>query len=384
LILYELCLSALLGYVICKKIYPKLPRDLRNHELLQATAQSLLNHYEALKERCHYVAYAATSFYLLSLYSFLTKPKPTLPMQQLHLHAISAMILFEIMSLLTVLGYVICKKIYPNLPQDLRKHELLQATAQRVPKIYETLKEPYCHGFYTAIGVYVVFVCHQDQSLPTLPMQQSHLHVIFAMISIEIMSFSLLCYVLYRKIYLKLPRPSNIRKTFLSYMPTEKPKYPQVPSSYYIEEAPKKESPLVFPHHKNIVYDPANDQLQVYHKGRIRIYRRRRNSQQFVYSQGKSENTFPQQSMIAIGDWQGSYFILYATLERTNYPQYYDSLPSPEALNVQDDQQKCYKTVLCTTDQPPTCPMNSAPCHKRKAHGPLSVRPRTIPCPMQQ
>jgi len=173
-----------------------------------------------------------------------------------------------------MLGYVICKKIYPKLPGDLCNHELLQATAQRVPNLYETLKErKILLCIYSATGIYMLSLYSIiTNTLPTLPIQQSHLHIICALIFIEIMSFSLLCYVLYQKIYSKLPHSINIHETLLSYMPTKKLKHQRVPSGYYIEEVPKKESPLIFKQHKNIIFDPTCDQLQVYQNCQVCIY----------------------------------------------------------------------------------------------------------------
>jgi len=67
---------------------------------------------------------------------------PTVPkiMPQTSLHVISALILYEPCPL-ALLEYVTCKKIYPKLPRDLLNHELLQATVQKAPRLYETPKK---------------------------------------------------------------------------------------------------------------------------------------------------------------------------------------------------------------------------------------------------
>ena len=63
-----------------------------------------------------------------------------------------------------------------------------------------------------------------------------------------------------------------------------------------------------------IVYDPKNDQLLLLQNQRTCIYRRRRHTRQFVYFCCKHENTYPLNSMLPIGHWQESYYVLsYAT-----------------------------------------------------------------------
>jgi len=103
----------------------------------------------------------------------------------------------------------------------------------RAPNIYEALKEGCCHGAYTAIGAYVVFALHHYQS------PQSHLCIICAMTLIEIVSFSLLCCVLYRKIYPKLPRPSNtVKRSCPAHQPrSQSVREPQVATVLVPEEA---------------------------------------------------------------------------------------------------------------------------------------------------
>ncbi len=68
--------------------------------------------------------------------------------------------------------------------------------------------------------------------------------------------------------------------------------------------------PLV---HWNVIYNPTNNQIQVYENNRVRIFTRQRKSQRFVYHYGKNENTFPRNAKIAIGHWQNSYFVLLKT-----------------------------------------------------------------------
>jgi hypothetical protein len=63
----------------------------------------------------------------------------------------------------------------------------------------------------------------------------------------------------------------------------------------------------------NVIYDPTNDQIQVYQNNSIRIFTRQWKSQCFVYRYGKNENTFPWNAKIAIGHWQNSYFVLLKT-----------------------------------------------------------------------
>jgi hypothetical protein len=67
------------------------------------------------------------------------------------------------------------------------------------------------------------------------------------------------------------------------------------------------------PVHWNVIYDPMNDQIQVYENNHIRIFTRQQKSQRFVYRYGKNKNTFPRNAKIAIGHWQNSYFVLLKT-----------------------------------------------------------------------
>ena len=70
------------------------------------------------------------------------------------------------------------------------------------------------------------------------------------------------------------------------------------------------------PTYWNVIYDPTNDQIQVYENNRVRVYKRQRKSRRFVYRYGKHENTFPRNAKIAIGHWQNSYFVLLSTTPR--------------------------------------------------------------------
>jgi predicted lipase len=55
--------------------------------------------------------------------------------------------------------------------------------------------------------------------------------------------------------------------------------------------------PLV---HWNVIYDPTNDQIQVYENNRVRIFTRQQKSQHFVYRYGKNENTFPEMQRLLL------------------------------------------------------------------------------------
>jgi hypothetical protein len=83
-------------------------------------------------------------------------------------------------------------------------------------------------------------------------------------------------------------------------------------TAYEVSDVPRNCADIYW----NTVYDPRTDQLYVYTSSRVRIYQRQRHSQRFVYLSCKPENSFPKQSMIPLGHWQNSYFILHSTKAR--------------------------------------------------------------------
>lgn len=109
----------------------------------------------------------------------------------------------------------------------------------------------------------------------------------------------------------------------------------------------------------NVIYDPTNDRIQVYENYRVRLYRRQRNSQRFVYLRGKAENTFPRGSMIALGSWQSSCFVLkYVTprprcmipRESTSSTETSTKVPNENdnLIRTQERPQKCVSDRLPT------------------------------------